>query len=83
MNALNLWEITPGLATVVLGTALLGLATGALGSLAVLRRNSLMGDALSHAAYPGLLAGFLLSGTKSVAMMVLGASIFAALVPSS
>lgn len=79
MNALNLWEITPGLATVVLGTALLGLATGALGSLAVLRRNSLMGDALSHAAYPGLLAGFLLSGTKSVAMMVLGASIFAAL----
>lgn len=79
MNPFGPWEINPALATVVLGTALLGLATGALGSLAVLRRNSLMGDALSHAAYPGLLAGFLLSGTKSVAMMVIGASIFAAL----
>ncbi len=79
MNPLIWWEINPALATVVLGTALLGLATGALGSMAVLRRNSLMGDALSHAAYPGLLAGFLLNGTKSVAMMVIGASLFAAL----
>ncbi len=73
------YEINPALVSVVLGTALLGLATGALGSLAVLRRNSLLGDALSHAAYPGLLAGFLLSGTKSVGLMVLGAILAAAM----
>ncbi len=73
------YEINPAIVTVVLGTALLGLATGALGSLAVLRRNSLLGDALSHAAYPGLLAGFFLSGTKSVGFMVLGAIVAAAL----
>ena len=40
------------LRTVALGTAVLGLVSGALGAFAVLRRQSLMGDAISHAALP-------------------------------
>ena len=38
------------LRTVALGSAALGITSGALGSFAVLRRQSLLGDAISHAA---------------------------------
>lgn len=44
-----------------------------LGNYLVLRRLSLMGDAISHAVLPGLVAGFLLSGSRSPAAMLLGA----------
>ena len=39
---------------VTIGAALLGAVSGALGSYAVLRRQSLLGDAISHAALPGI-----------------------------
>jgi len=39
---------------VVLGTALLGLACGLIGAFLLLRKRSLMGDALSHATLPGI-----------------------------
>lgn len=39
---------------VVVGTGLLGLAAGLVGSFALLRRRALMGDALSHATLPGI-----------------------------
>ena len=42
------------LRTVAAGAAALGLASGSLGSYAVLRRQSLLGDAISHAALPGI-----------------------------
>ncbi|MDO8495803.1 MAG: metal ABC transporter permease [bacterium] len=41
--------------------ALVGLASGYLGSLMVLRRMSLVGDALSHVALPGLALGLMFS----------------------
>ena len=41
------------LRTVALGSALLGVVSGVLGAFAVLRRQSLLGDAISHAALPG------------------------------
>ncbi len=40
--------------TVALGSAALGITSGALGTFAVLRRQSLLGDAISHAALPGV-----------------------------
>ncbi|MBU1674632.1 metal ABC transporter permease, partial [bacterium] len=46
------------LRTVALGSAALGLVAGALGAFAVLRRQSLLGDAVSHAALPGIVAEF-------------------------
>ncbi|EPX86407.1 ABC-type Mn2+/Zn2+ transport system, permease component [Rubellimicrobium thermophilum DSM 16684] len=45
---------------VTLGTALLGLAAGAVGTVMVLRRRALLSDAMAHATLPGLGAAFLL-----------------------
>ena len=58
-----------------IGAALLGTVSGALGSYAVLRRQSLLGDAISHAALPGIAIAFLLTGSKMPLVMVLGAAI--------
>lgn len=63
------------LRVVALGAALLGAVSGGLGSLAVLRRQSLLGDAISHAALPGIVLAFLLTGSKSTLVLVLGAAV--------
>lgn len=60
---------------VALGSAVLGGVSGALGALAVLRKQSLLGDAISHAALPGIVLAFLLTGSKSTLVLVLGAAI--------
>jgi manganese/zinc/iron transport system permease protein len=60
--------------TVALGGALLGAISGVVGSFAVLRRESLMGDALSHAALPGVGIAFLLAG-RELGALLLGAGI--------
>jgi manganese/zinc/iron transport system permease protein len=44
---------------VLSGTALLGLAAGVVGTFALLRQRSLVADALSHAALPGVALAFL------------------------
>jgi manganese/zinc/iron transport system permease protein len=62
------------LRTVALGGGLLGLVTGVLGSFAVLRRQSLLGDALSHAALPGVVIAFILQG-RSLSALLIGAAI--------
>ncbi|MEZ5337499.1 MAG: iron chelate uptake ABC transporter family permease subunit [bacterium] len=59
--------------TVMLGCALLGFTAGALGVFALLRRQSLLGDAISHAALPGVAIAFLLSGSRDPLVLVLGA----------
>ena len=59
--------------TVSLGAAILGLVSGVLGSFAVLRRQSLLGDAISHAALPGIALAFLLTRSKAPLVLVLGA----------
>lgn len=63
------------LRTVALGSAALGLVSGALGSFAMLRRQSLLGDAISHAALPGVGLAFLLTGSKAPLVLVLGAAL--------
>ncbi len=60
--------------TVALGTATLGVVSGALGAFAVLRRQSLLGDALSHAALPGVALAFMLTGLKTPIVLMLGAA---------
>ena len=61
------------------GRARLGRArassSGALGSFAVLRRQSLLGDAISHAALPGIALAFLLTGSKTPLVLVVGAAV--------
>ncbi len=61
------------LRTVALGSATLGLVSGVLGAFAVLRKQSLLGDAISHAALPGVALVFLLTGSKEAVVLVLGA----------
>ena len=63
------------LRTVALGSAALGITSGALGTFAVLRRQSLIGDAISHAALPGVALAFLLTGSKAPLALVLGAAL--------
>lgn len=63
------------LRTVALGSAVLGIVSGALGAYAVLRKQSLLGDAMSHAALPGIAIAFLLTGSKSSLVLILGAAI--------
>lgn len=59
--------------TVAAGALLLGVASGTLGSFAVLRKQSLLGDVLSHAALPGIALGFLIAGGRSFAGILGGA----------
>lgn len=59
--------------TVLTGAGLLGLVAGMLGAFAVLRRQSLLGDALSHAALPGVCLGFLIAGGRSLGWVLAGA----------
>jgi len=65
--------------TVAMGGALLGLVSGVLGSFAVLRRQSLLGDTLSHAALPGICLGFLVAGTREIGSILAGALVTGAL----
>ncbi|KZS40352.1 zinc transporter [Aquimarina aggregata] len=63
------------LRTITLGTAVLGAICGMLGSFAVLRKQSLLGDAISHAALPGIAIAFLIIETKNSSVFLLGALI--------
>jgi len=63
------------LRVVALGAAALGAVAGALGCFAVLRRQSLLGDAIAHAALPGIALAFLLTGSRATPILVLGAAL--------
>ena len=79
--------LDPNLRWVLLGTTLLGIASGTLGGFAFLRGRSLMGDALAHAALPGVCVAFLVGewlrsrgllgqgGAKNLGLLLLGASL--------
>lgn len=62
-------------AVIALGSGVLGAISGVIGSFAVLRRQSLLGDGVSHAALPGVVAAFLLTGIKSIGVLLTGALI--------
>ena len=59
---------------VALGGSILGAISGALGCFAILRRESLVGDALSHAALPGVAVAFLLAG-RELSLLLIGAGV--------
>lgn len=64
----------------VLAAALLALiACGTLGNWLVVRREAMTGDAIAHAVFPGIVAGYLVSGSRSLAAMLAGAAIAGAL----
>ena len=63
------------LRNIALGSALLGVVGGILGTFAVLRRQGLLGDALAHAALPGIVLAFMLTGSKTPIVLMGGAAI--------
>lgn len=65
---------------VILGTTLLGIAAGVIGSFALLRKRSLTADALSHATLPGIAGAFLIATSlgysgRSMPLLMFGAAI--------
>lgn len=68
---------------VLIGATFLGVISGVLGSFAVLRQQSLLGDTLSHAALPGVCLGFIIVGAREITSILAGAlttAVLAALV---
>lgn len=67
--------------TVFIGTTIIGCVAGGLGSLAYLRKQSLVSDVISHAALPGTLGAFLIAVTifgidgRSMPVLLAGAII--------
>ena len=59
--------------TVALGCSLLGMVSGILGCFAVLPKQSLLGDAVSHASLPGLCLAFLFTNVKETEVLLFGA----------
>jgi manganese/zinc/iron transport system permease protein len=60
---------------VVWAALLLGATCGLLGSFIVLRRQSLLGDAIGHAVLPGVFVGFIIAGARWTPALLLGALI--------
>jgi len=57
----------------MLGAMLLGAVSGVIGCFTILRRQSLLGDALAHAALPGICIAFIITGAKTPLALLIGA----------
>jgi manganese/zinc/iron transport system permease protein len=64
----------PTFLLVATGTAILGVVSGALGCFAVLRKQSLLGDVVSHASLPGVMLVYLWFRSKAPLPILLGAA---------
>ncbi len=60
---------------VVIGSILLGIGSAAIGCFAFLRKRALVGDAVAHAALPGVAIAFMLAGTKNTFVLLIGAAV--------
>src|SRR5262245_51572628 len=58
---------------VLAGNGLLGASAGLIGCFAIQQRRALMGDAVAHAALPGVVLGFLAAGERSLPILLTGA----------
>lgn len=58
---------------VMLSTAALAIAAAMVGTLAVLRRRALVGDAVAHASLPGICLAWIVAGDRGLAALLLGA----------
>jgi len=67
--------VNPSILIVLSGCILIAIQSAAIGTLTVLRKQSLTGDAIAHAVLPGLCIAFLISGDKSSISLFLGAAL--------
>ncbi len=61
---------------VALGTIILSAAAGVVGSISVIKGQSLIGDAIGHATFPGVVLAFMLFNIMETSVLVAGAVIF-------
>jgi manganese/zinc/iron transport system permease protein len=75
-NVQNFLQLdVPGMLAALLAT----MACALLGNFLVLRRQSLMGDAISHSVLPGIVLGFLVAGSRATWPIFAGAAVTAVL----
>ncbi len=60
---------------VMMGSSVLGIVSGVVGCFAVLKKQGLIGDAISHASLPGIAIAFLLISAKNTFIFMIGALI--------
>ena len=60
---------------VALGTMCLAMSTGIVGTISILKRQSLIGDAVGHASFPGIVLAFIIAGRKDSLTLMSGAII--------
>lgn len=63
----------------ITGTALVGALAGVLGVFLLLRKQSMLGDALSHATLPGIALAFLITHSNNPLILLLGGTFSAAI----
>lgn len=61
---------------VALGTVILSFASGIVGTVSVIKGQSLIGDAVGHATFPGVIVAFMLAGVMETYTLAIGAVIF-------
>jgi manganese/zinc/iron transport system permease protein len=60
---------------VALGALTIGITAGTLGAFAVLREQSLLGDAIAHATLPGVCIAFMITQSKHSIVLLIGAGL--------
>lgn len=78
MMSLNFWSLLLSdhtLQVVFAGSLILGITSGSLGTFAVLRQQSLLGDAIAHATLPGVGLAFLITQSKKPLILLIGAAL--------
>ena len=74
MSAVQGWLDGPSVTIVLIG-ALVGIAASLLGTFLVLRRESMLSDAISHSVLLGIVVAYLLTGTLDSPFHVVGAAL--------
>lgn len=59
---------------ILIGTVMLGFSAGSIGVFPTQRKQALIGDALSHAALPGVVLAFMIFNTRDIGLLLIGAA---------
>ena len=73
----NTLGLSPNTLVVTVGMAAVGMAAGVVGCFSVLRRRALVGDAAAHATLPGVALAFLITGSRGLPVLLIGAAMSA------
>ena len=76
-----MWSVllNSNLQWVLFSTMILGIAAGTIGCLSYWKKQSLMSDALAHAALPGVVIAYMMFEEKNLFILICGATISALL----